>query len=143
MKIVCLILIVVLTVSGSIAATAAEHTKDSLDKIRELVAAKKAVLVDVRENAEWNAGHIEGAKLIPLSTLKSGVTEKQLRELLPEDKILYLYCAGGVRCLEAAKVLEDQKLQLRALKQGYSTLLKEGFPKASSEAKRPEVNTKP
>lgn len=46
-----------------IAATtsAEEHTKDSLQTIKENIAAKKAVLVDVRDREEWNMGHVEGA----------------------------------------------------------------------------------
>ncbi len=123
----------VLSFGAALPLMAAEHTKDSLEKVRELVAAKKAVLVDVREKAEWDAGHIEGAKLVPMSVLKGKLTDERLRELLPADKVIYLYCAGGVRCLDVAETLKDRKLGLKPLKQGYQTLLKEGFPKALSE----------
>ncbi len=124
-------------------ASAADHTKDSLEKVRELVAAKKALLVDVREKNEWDAGHIEGAKLVPLSTLKGGASDEQLRKLFPPDKVVYLYCAGGFRCLEVAKMFEDKKLQLRALKPGYQTLLKEGFPIAPPATDKPTTLNKP
>ncbi len=143
MKFVYRLLLMVFALSGSIPAMAVDHTKDSLEKVRELIAAKKAVLIDVREKSEWDAGHIEGAKLVPMSTLKGEMTDKKLRALLPADKILYLYCAGGFRCLEVAKMFEDQKLQLRALKQGYPTLLKEGFTKASSETEKPSKKAVP
>jgi len=123
----------VLALGAALPLVAAEHTKDSLEKVRELVAAKKAVLVDVREKVEWDAGHIEGAKLVPMSLLKSKLTDERLRELLPADKVIYLYCAGGIRCLDVAKTLKDRKLELKPLKQGYQTLVKEGFPKALSE----------
>ncbi len=92
---------------------AADHTKDSLEKIRELLAAKKAILVDVREKVEWDAGHIEGAKLVPMSSLKGNIPDDQLQKLFPPDKIVYLYCAGGYRCLDVAEYFEDRKLQLR------------------------------
>jgi phage shock protein E len=124
-------------VIGSSVLTAADHTKDSLEKVRELVATKKALLVDVREKAEWDAGHLEGAKLVPLSSLKGKLSDKQLRELFPPNKVIYLYCAGGFRCLEVAKMFEAEKLQLRALKPGYQTLLKEGFPIAPPEKEKP------
>ncbi|MDZ4852995.1 MAG: rhodanese-like domain-containing protein [Pirellulaceae bacterium] len=120
-------------------ALAADHTKDSLDKVGELVAAKKAVLIDVREKVEWDAGHIQGAKFVPMSKLKGKLTDEQLLELLPADKVLYLYCAGGYRCLDVAEMLEGRKLQLRALKQGYQVLLKEGFPNEKPEAEKAEV----
>jgi len=45
--------------------------------------------------------------------------------------------------LEVAKMFEDQKLQLRALKQGYPTLLKEGFTKATPDAEKPKTIDKP
>jgi rhodanese-related sulfurtransferase len=122
-------------------AIAADHTKDSLERVRELVAAKKAVLIDVREKVEWDAGHIEGAKLVPMSKIKGELTDQQLREVLPADKIIYLYCAGGYRCLDVAEMLADQKLELRALKQGYQTLLKEGFRKAAPESENSRTVT--
>jgi rhodanese-related sulfurtransferase len=126
-------LIKLLTLSSvgfGMAAIGAEHTKDSMEKVRELIAADKAILVDVREKVEWDAGHIEGAKWVPMSKLTGELTSEEIKKLLPPDKIVYLYCAGGYRCLDVAEMFEDQKLQLRALKQGYQTLLKEGFPNA-------------
>ena len=42
-----------------------EHTKDSLATVRERLEEKKAVIVDVRDLVEWNAGHVQGAVLLP------------------------------------------------------------------------------
>jgi rhodanese-related sulfurtransferase len=123
-----------LGLSLSCVAFAADHTTDSLEKVKELLASKKAILVDVREKSEWDAGHIAGAKFVPLSKLKERITEQQLKEFFPEDKIIYLYCAGGYRCLDVAEMFEDQKkLQLKALKHGYINLIKAGFSKAEAE----------
>ena len=61
---------------------AAEHTKDSLKVVKENVDSKKAVLVDVREKSEWNAGHLEGAIPLPMSELNAGIDEKQLAKRL-------------------------------------------------------------
>ncbi len=77
--------------------------------------------------------HIEGAKLVPMSKLKGKVTDDELKKYFPPDKIVYLYCAGGYRCLDVAEMFEDSKLQLRALKQGFSVLTKAGFPTAKLE----------
>jgi phage shock protein E len=115
-------------------AFAADHTTDSLEKVKELLASKKAILVDVREKSEWDAGHIAGAKFFPMSKLKEKISEQQLQEIFPEDKIVYLYCAGGYRCLDVAEMFEDhKKLQLKALKFGYINLIKAGFSKAEAE----------
>ena len=56
-----------LLTSSAMAET--EHTKDSLDKVKQQVADKKAVLIDVREQAEWDKGHVDGAVLLPLGEL--------------------------------------------------------------------------
>src|SRR5262249_23255597 len=53
----------------SASALAAEHTKDSLDTVKQNLAAKKAVLIDVREIGEWKRGHLADARLVPLSEL--------------------------------------------------------------------------
>ncbi len=45
------------------------HTKDSLALVNENVKAGKAVIVDVREQDEWDAGHLKGAVLLPQSKL--------------------------------------------------------------------------
>ncbi len=133
---------VVLAMIITLPLVAADHTKDSLEKVRELIAAKKAILVDVREKSEWDAGHIQGAKLVPMSILKAKLSDERLRELLPADKVIYLYCAGGVRCLDVAETLKDRKLDLKPLKQGYQTLLKEGFAIAKPEATQPASSVK-
>lgn len=66
---------------------------------------KGAMLVDVREPREWGGGQLPGAIGVPLSRLRAG----DLGELadVPRDTSLALYCAGGVRSLEAADILEQ------------------------------------
>ncbi|MEO2036440.1 MAG: rhodanese-like domain-containing protein [Planctomycetaceae bacterium] len=122
--------ITVLVLCAGSAALAAEHTKDSLATVKKNIKAKKAVLVDVREVREWNAGHIKGAKLVPLSKLAKNSGLKELLKTLPKDKILYTHCKSGVRCLGAADVLKKSGFKVRALKPGYVDLVKAGFPKA-------------
>ncbi len=53
----------------------------------------KVALVDVREQNEWDAGHVEGAELNPLSVFD---TEK-----LPRDKPIVLICRSGNRSMTA------------------------------------------
>ncbi|HMO37494.1 MAG TPA: rhodanese-like domain-containing protein [Gemmatales bacterium] len=106
------------------------HTKDSLDTVKQGLAEKKAILVDVRELDEWNEGHIKNAIFLPMSQLRQGVSAEKLKELLPEGKIVYLHCAAGGRCLKAADLLKDKGYDLRPLKPGYEALVKAGFEKA-------------
>ena len=121
--------LVIAVVGGFVAlALADEHTKDSLTTIKTALAGKTAVLVDVREKVEWNKGHLQGAKLLPLSSLKE--ESKTAWQILPKDKAIYLHCASGNRCLKAAEILRKKGYDARPLKEGYKDLLKEGFPKA-------------
>lgn len=121
---------VAIAVLVSSTGRAAEHTKDSLDTVRERVRSKKAVLVDVREEKEWKAGHLERARLIPLSRMK---TKKGLEEAvakLPRKSPIYVHCRSGGRCLIAGDLFEKYGLDVRPLEAGYGDLLKAGFEKA-------------
>lgn len=50
-------------------------------------------MIDVREPAEYQQGHIPGARLIPLGTIDDTVTAK----LPDKKKPLIVYCRSGVR----------------------------------------------
>jgi phage shock protein E len=117
-------------VTAACVACAADHTTDSLDEVKKGVTDKKAVIVDVREETEWKAGHLKDATLLPLSDLKAGVTAEKLKEKLGDAKVLYLHCGSGKRCLTAADLLKKQGYDVRPLKDGYADLVKAGFEKA-------------
>jgi rhodanese-related sulfurtransferase len=118
---------------ASSVAVAAEHTKDTLATVKKNVAAKKAVIVDVREKEEWDGGHIEDAMLVPLSALQGTKGLEASLKRLPKDRILYTHCAVGVRSLKAAEILKKHGYDVRALKAGYPELLNAGFPKANEK----------
>jgi len=107
-----------------------EFSKDSFDQIKTAMAKKDAVLVDVREQREWDEGHIEGALLVPLSWLreesKSDTFGKRLEEKLPK-KILYIHCRSGGRARTAAGMLRKEGYDARPLKAGFDDLRQAGF----------------
>jgi sulfur-carrier protein adenylyltransferase/sulfurtransferase len=59
-------------------------------------------LLDVREQAEWDIAHIEGAHLKPLSTL-----EKNFQEI-PNNRPVYCFCKLGGRSQKAIKFLKTK-----------------------------------
>ena len=111
-------------------ANSAELSKDSLKTVLKNVTEEKAVLVDVREKKEWDAGHVEGAIFLPLSSLKKGVDAEGLEKLLPADKILYIHCVVGKRAVAAGNILEEFEYGVRPIKPGYEELIEAGFKQA-------------
>ncbi|MDZ5471031.1 rhodanese-like domain-containing protein (plasmid) [Bacillus sp. 31A1R] len=83
---------------------------------------RKAQLIDVREPNEFEAGHVLGARNIPLSQMKV-----RLKEIRP-DKPVYLYCQSGLRSGRAAQLLH---------RKGYKELshLQGGFKKWTGKIK--------
>jgi rhodanese-related sulfurtransferase len=109
---------------------AAEHTADSLQTVKESIEAETAVLVDVREKSEWDAGHVEGAVSLPLSELKDSISGEDLAERLSTARVIYAHCASGKRCLAAADILTKLGYEVRPLKPGYKQLIDAGFKQA-------------
>jgi phage shock protein E len=125
--------VVVLLIGGPVAGLAAEHTKDSLATVKERLKDKSAILVDVREQKEWDEGHIQDAQLVPLSKLKVEAEAEKLTKDLPKEKIVYCHCGAGARALTAADILKKKGYDVRPLKDGYKDLIKAGFPKAEKK----------
>jgi phage shock protein E len=113
--------------------TPIEFTKDTLEVVKANVAKKKAVLVDVRSQEEWNKGHIEGSIFLPVDSLRKDVDPKMLAKKLPKDKTLYTFCVVGMRAKAAATKLEKYGYTVRALKPGYEQLIKAGFEQGKDE----------
>jgi len=60
-------------------------------------------LVDVREDSEWNAGHLPHA-----IHLGKGVIERDIEKTIPDPAaLIVLYCGGGYRSALAAKNLQE------------------------------------
>ena len=113
-----------------VVTSAAEHTKDSLKTVKERLKKKTAVLIDVREMPEWKAGHLELARLVPLSAIRNPEKRKKAAKKLPKDKIIYCHCRSGGRVLVVADILKKGGFDIRPLKQGFADLVRAGFRKA-------------
>ena len=89
----------------------------------QLLVEQGARLVDVRENTEWEEGHVPGATHISKSYL-----EQQIEAAVPDrDAPVVLYCAGGVRSLFAAQTLVSMGYtQPISMKGGFQAWKTEG-----------------
>ena len=74
----------------------------------QLVREKKAILVDVREPAEWAGGVAQKARLLPLSDLTGA--RRQWQPFLNEvnGREIILYCHSGSRCGIASRLLSAE-----------------------------------
>jgi len=79
---------------------AAQGSALSTAEAVRLINREKAVLIDVCEPAEFAAGHVAGARNIPLSTLEG-------HKSLPSNKALpiVVLCQSGARAAKAAGML--------------------------------------
>lgn len=96
------------------------HARDSLEPVSradlaERVAQGTAIVLDVRPEDEFAAGHVPGARNIPLAEL-----EKRLREL-PKGVEVVAYCRGPycVLAYEAVAALRAKGISARRLEDGF------------------------
>ncbi|WP_418005411.1 adenylyltransferase/sulfurtransferase MoeZ [Mycobacterium sp. PDNC021] len=90
-------------VSDEAAEAAADSSVTPVELRQLLDSGKPVALIDVREPVEWAINHIEGAELIPKSTLDSGAGLARV----PQDRIAVLYCKTGIRSAEALLALKQ------------------------------------
>ena len=62
---------------------------------------KDYMILDVRTKAEYDSGHIPGAKLIP----NTEIQERAEKELPDKDQLILIYCRSGNRSKQAANIL--------------------------------------
>ena len=83
------------------------------------------ILVDTREDTEWNAGHAAGAV-----HLSKGVIERDIETKIPDkNATIVLYCGGGFRSAMVADNL--QKMGYKnpiSLDGGWRVLRESGLP---------------
>src|SRR5213593_3077506 len=87
-----------------------------------------AVLLDVREEAEWRAGHAPGAIHIPYESLRERAAE------LPAGRPIVIYCAFGVRSSLAASILEAAGRTVANVRGGFTAWRSAGLPTEEPEA---------
>jgi rhodanese-related sulfurtransferase len=88
----------------------------------------KAVLMDVREDHEWQAGH--AAEAVHLG---KGILERDLEKLHPDvDTEIIMYCGGGFRSALACDAAQKTGYKnVFSLAGGYKAMAKAGWPMKS------------
>src|SRR5207302_9517765 len=90
---------------------------------RRLAADAAPFLLDVREAWEYQAGHVPGARLIPLAELEDRVSE------VPRDRPILAICHSGQRSLAAAVYLQQLGYtSVSNVDGGTAAWIERGFP---------------
>ena len=96
-------MLLVLTGCGG---TAAENTYQQItqEEAKNMMDTQEAIVLDVREQDEFDAGHIPGAVLLPVGT----ITKDTAATVIPElDSVVLVYCRSGNRSKKASQALVD------------------------------------
>jgi molybdopterin/thiamine biosynthesis adenylyltransferase/rhodanese-related sulfurtransferase len=92
---------------------------------RELIEAGDVLVVDVREQDEWDEGHIPGAVHIPRGNLESRIE----RAAPDQGRPIVLYCSAGNRSAFAARTLDELGYEdVASLAGGFTDWKRNGFP---------------
>jgi rhodanese-related sulfurtransferase len=85
----------------------------------------KPVLIDVREDSEWTAGHAAGA-----IHLGKGIIERDIETKVPDKQTtMVLYCGGGFRSALAADTLQQMGYKnVISLDGGWRAYQESGLP---------------
>jgi rhodanese-related sulfurtransferase len=84
------------------------------EELMRRVRKKEVLVLDVRPAEEYRAGHIPGARSIPVSELKRRVAE------LPRDQEIVAYCRGPhcVMAVEAVELMRKEGIRAVRMEQG-------------------------
>ena len=94
-----LIAVVVLWVSSSSVANAAQDISPSAYQTQFVASSAAHLLIDVRTTEEFASGHIHGAVNIPVEELQDRLSE------VSGDEPIVVYCHSGNRSAQAARIL--------------------------------------
>lgn len=97
------------------------------DEAIELVSGG-AVLIDVREQDEWDAGHAPTAQLLPMSVLRDRIDE------LPADRQLLIVCHSGARSMRVTDLLLKSGYDAVSVVGGMTAWAAEGGPVETAAA---------
>ena len=71
---------------------------------KEMMDTQEVVILDVREQHEYDSGHIPDAVLLPVGTIKEDTAAAVIDDL---DTVVLVYCRSGNRSKTASQALAD------------------------------------
>ena len=101
------LLLLLLTGCGGTASKSSSENdfqQISQEEAKEMMDTQDVIILDVREQDEYDSGHIPGAVLLPVGT----IDEETAAEVIPEkDSTVLVYCRSGNRSKTASSALAE------------------------------------
>ena len=101
------LLLLLLTGCGGTASNSSsenDYQQISQEEAKEMMDTQDVIILDVREQDEYDSGHIPGAVLLPVGT----IDEETAAEVIPEkDSTVLVYCRSGNRSKTASSALAE------------------------------------
>ena len=101
-----LLLLLLIGCGGNASNTSSEssYQQISQEEAKEMMDTQDVIILDVREQDEYDSGHIPGAVLLPVGT----IDEETAAEVIPEkDSTVLVYCRSGNRSKTASSALAE------------------------------------
>lgn len=105
-RILPLIFSVLLLLSGCSGKESANHSYEQISQqeAKTMMDTQDVIILDVREQEEYDSGHIPGAVLLPVGT----ISEETAAAVIPEkDSVVLVYCRSGNRSKTASAALAE------------------------------------
>ena len=106
----------------------ASYQQISQEEAKEMMDTQEVIILDVREQDEYDSGHIPDAVLLPVGTIDGGAAAAVIPE---KDSTVLVYCRSGNRSKTASSALAEL---------GYTNIYEFGGIKTWSYETEPNVS---
>ena len=104
MKRILPILLSLLLLTGCGGNSSDGYQQITQEEAKEMMDTQEVIILDVREQDEYDSRHIPGAVLLPVGT----IDEETAAAVIPEgDSIVLVYCRSGNRSMTASSTLAE------------------------------------
>lgn len=104
-RVIPLLFVLTMLLAGcSTGGNGGSYQQISQEEAKEMMDTQEVIVLDVREQDEYDSGHIPGAVLLPVGT----INQKTASAVIPEkDDTVLVYCRSGNRSKTASAALAE------------------------------------